>query len=120
MFAQADVRGPWPQEFERRYDAVVSGYTLHHFPLEEKVRLCRRYLAQYLKVGGRLVIGDLAFENAAAEDALRQAMGPEWEQEYFWLADESLAALRAAGLEAQYTQISSCAGVFTVQLHQLA
>ena len=115
QFALADARGRWPADFERRYHAIVSGYTFHHFPLDEKVSLARRLLSDHLLPGGRLVIGDIAFSGAAAQEAYRLAMGDAWDQEYYWLADEALAALHAAGLEASWTKISSCAGVFTIE-----
>ncbi len=111
-FARVDIRAGWPPEFCRRYAGIVSGYTFHHFPLREKVAQVRRLLTEYLLPGGRVVIGDIAFQDAAEEDALRRALGDEWEQEYFWLADEALAAFAAAGIPARFTKISSCAGVF--------
>ena len=114
VFAQADVRDELPADFPQRYHAVVSGYTFHHFPLEEKVRLVQRLVLDHLLPGGRLVIGDLMFRDAADEDALRKAMGEEWEQEYFWLADKSIAALTEAGISARFVKLSSCAGVLTV------
>ena len=107
-----DIRSEWPEAFQRRYNFIVSAYTFHHFPLEEKVALVRRLLEKYLHPGGNLVIGDIAFQDTAAEDLLRCLLGEEWEQEYYWLADESLAAFTAAGIPATYTQVSSCAGVF--------
>lgn len=111
-FAQADVRAAWPPEFCRRYDAIVSGYTFHHFSLREKVAQVRRLLNECTLPGGRVVIGDIAFADAAAEAHLRRALGTDWEQEYYWLADETLAAFSAAGIQAGFIGISSCAGVF--------
>lgn len=114
VFAQADIREALPEDFPKRYHAVVSGYTFHHFPLEEKVRLVQRIVSEHLLPGGRLVIGDLMFRDAADEDVLRQKMGAEWEQEYFWLADETVATLTEAGIAARFVKLSSCAGVLTV------
>lgn len=114
VFAHADIRDRLPNSFPQRYHAVVSAYTFHHFPLKEKVHLVKRIVEENLHPGGRLVIGDLMFRDAADEDALRRAMGEEWEQEYFWLADEAVAALAAAGISARFRKISSCAGVLTI------
>jgi len=111
---QVDLRLEWPPAFHRRFDCIISAYTFHHFLLEEKVRLVQRLLDEHLAPGGRLLIGDIAFRDAADEDALRRALGPEWEQEYYWLADEALAAFSAAGIPARFLQISSCAGIFAV------
>jgi len=109
-----DLRTALPPEFPRRFDHIVSAYTFHHFPLEEKVILIRRLMEDHLQPQGNMVIGDIAFRDAAAEDLLRRQLGDEWEQEYYWLADESLSALAASGLNATYTRISSCAGVFLI------
>jgi putative AdoMet-dependent methyltransferase len=111
-FAQADLRDAWPAAFQRRYHAVVSAYTFHHFVLEEKIDLVRRLLRDHLLRGGRIVIGDISFPNIAALDAARREAGPAWDEEYYWLADETLPAL---GGRARYTQISSCAGVYVIE-----
>lgn len=115
VFACADVRDPLPPGFPRRYDAIVSGYTFHHFPLPEKVALARRLVDELLPPGAPLLVGDIAFASAAAEDDLRRALGEAWEQEYYWLADQTLPALTAAGLEARFHPISPCAGVFEIR-----
>jgi putative AdoMet-dependent methyltransferase len=112
--AQADIRKPWPSEFQGRFGLIVSAYTFHHFSLAEKVEIMLRLRERHLDRGGVIVIGDIAFEDAAHQAAVRRAVGDEWEQEEYWLADESLAAFAAAGVEARFVQVSSCAGVFTV------
>jgi len=112
VFGQADLREEWPPAFRRRFDRIVSGYTFHHFPLGEKVALVKRLINENLLPDGRLLIGDISFRDAAAEDLVRQAMGSDWEQEYFWLADEALAAFSLAGIAARFVAISPCAGIF--------
>lgn len=116
QFAEVDLRAEWPPAFRRKYDGIVSAYTFHHFPLAEKIELVRRLLTDHISGNGRLVVGDLAFHDAADEDALRTAMGERWEQEYFWLADEAISAAAANGVTASFEKISSCAGVFKFTL----
>lgn len=116
--AISDLRAPLPAGFPRQYDRIVSAYTFHHFPLAEKVGLIHQLFADHLRAEGSMVIGDIAFTDLAAEDLLRQQLADEWEQEYYWLAGESLAALAAAGLTTTYTQVSSCAGVFLITRQQ--
>jgi putative AdoMet-dependent methyltransferase len=111
-FGEADLRGDWPSAFQRSYDCIVSGYTFHHFPLPEKISLVQHLITHYLTPHGCLVIGDIAFQDAAEEEALRSELGEEWEQEYYWLAGETIAAFADAGIEAHFQKISSCAGVF--------
>lgn len=114
VFGMADLRGEWPEEFQRPFHKIVSAYTFHHFTLEEKESLVRRLFAEYLLPSGRIIIGDIAFENASAQDQLRLSLVEEWEQEFYWIADETIEALAAAGLRSEFHKVSSCAGVFLI------
>jgi len=107
-----DLRADWPVLFQQRYTCIVSAYTFHHFVLEEKVRLVQRLIAEYLSPGGNIVIGDIAFQDAAAEDRKRRQLGKEWEQEYYWLEDETRGAFLSVGITMVFIKVSSCAGVF--------
>jgi len=107
-----DLRADWPVLFQQRYTCIVSAYTFHHFVLEEKVRLVQRLIAEYLSPGGQLLIGDIAFRNAAEEAELRDQLGEDWEQEYYWLADETCGAFLSVGITMVFIKVSSCAGVF--------
>lgn len=112
VVGQADIQGEWPPEFRRRYDRIVSAYTFHHFPLEAKVELVRRLMDEHLNPGGRLVIGDLAFQDEADKDAARQKWAEEWDEEYYWLVDETLEAFARLGVKARFTRVPPFAGVF--------
>jgi putative AdoMet-dependent methyltransferase len=114
VLAQADLRRGLPSEFERRFDHIVSAYTFHHFPLPDKVAMARSLLDHFMNPGGVLLIGDIAFEKAAAQAQMRGSLGEDWEEEYYWLADEVSPAFAAAGLQASFIKISSCAGVFRI------
>lgn len=116
-FALHDLRAEWPSvpsEFERRFDGIVSAYVFHHFELEKKGSLCRDLVSQRLNPGGRLVIGDISFPSLAAKEAFSRNI-PDWEEEVYWLADESVAALQKAGLQVEYRQISGCAGIYQIK-----
>jgi putative AdoMet-dependent methyltransferase len=113
-FVVHDLRVDWPADLDRRFDRIVAAYVFHHFELEEKLRLCRQLVTERLANGGRLVIGDISFPNRATMEQFAQSVGALWDQEPYWLADESLARLRSAGLTAEYEQVSTCAGVYTL------
>jgi putative AdoMet-dependent methyltransferase len=113
-FILHDLRAGWPKELERRFDRVVSSYVFHHFELEKKVSLCRELVTQRLAPQGRLVIADLSFSSLAAKEEFARSI-PDWEDEFYWLADESVKALKAAELNVTYEQISTCAGVYFFQ-----
>lgn len=112
-FVLHDLRANFPPELNRPFDRIVSAYVFHHFELDEKIRILRGLLPR-LAPGGRLVIGDIAFANIAALERVKAEAGDEWEDEFYWLVDEALVALEKAGVQAEYSQISSCAGVFVL------
>lgn len=112
-FFSHDLRAEWPSMLDRRFDRIVSGYVFHHFELEKKVSLCGELVAHRLVPGGRLVIADLSFPSLAAKDIFAHGI-PDWEEEFYWLADESESALVKAGLRVTYTQVSPCAGVYLI------
>jgi putative AdoMet-dependent methyltransferase len=112
-FLLHDLREELPAGIPDAFDRIVSGYVFHHFELDEKVRiLCG--LLPHLAPGGRIIIGDIAFRDRAALEKAKTEAGNEWEEEYYWLADEALMALESAGLPARYMQVSSCAGIFKI------
>ncbi len=113
---QADLFGEWPPELDRHFDRIVSAYVLHEFDLAAKVRLMRQLAEQRLAPDGFIVIGDIAFPTATARDQAHQRWANRWdEEEHYWAADEAILALRQAGLDATYVQVSSCGGVFVAR-----
>ena len=107
----------WPGELAQgRFDRIVSTYVFHEFDLATKVRLLERLTRDHLVAQGRIVVGDVAFPSL---HALQQAGADHWdEDEYYWDANEAIAACQAAGLKATYEQVSSCGGVFVVRNRQ--
>ncbi len=91
----------------------MSAYVFHHFELPEKVELCRQLIDRRLGPNGKLLLADISFPDRNTMAAFASSVGDLWEQEPFWLADESLTALREAGLKPAYLQVSACAGVYS-------
>jgi len=111
---QADLLGEWPAELQLPFDRVVSAYVLHEFDLAAKISLLRRVASHHLAAGGCILVADIAFSTALAREEAAQRWADEWdEEEYYWAADETIAACEKAGLQATYKQVSSCGGVFT-------
>ncbi len=107
-FAQAGLLEDYPPDFRRPFARIVSTYTFHELPLADKLNLLRRLADEYLQAGGCIIIGDIGFPNSAARDAMRQAAGDAWDEEYYWIMDEIGPALREAGFAVQYEQHSIC------------
>ncbi len=115
-FVLHDLRGDWPPELNRLFHRIVSAYVFHHFELDEKVRIIRSLVSERLAPAGRIIIGDVAFPNAAAREKVKLTAGDKWEDEFYWIADQALAALQKVNLKVEYVQVASCAGVFTLQV----
>ena len=93
----------------RRYDFIVATYSLHHLTDEQKVEFLHVLLA-HLKEGGRILIGDIAFETREQLLQCRQAAGEAWdEEEIYFVVDE----LRSAFPTLSFAQISFCAGILS-------
>jgi putative AdoMet-dependent methyltransferase len=112
---QADLRGPWPQGLNRRFDCIVSAYVFHHFEKAEKVQISAALVRKYLAPNSRLILADIAFPNQNALEKVKSAAGEAWEDEFYWSADECLPALEAVGLKARFHQVSACAGIFEIK-----
>ena len=113
-FLESDLAQGWPAGLEGGFDIVVSAYVFHHFRLVDKIKLVKEILEQ-IKENGRLIIGDLSFANEQSKELVRRQNADSWDEEYFWMADTDLPALRQAGLKVKYQQVSDCAGVYLFQ-----
>lgn len=113
-FARADLFGPWPKAYARRYDRIVSAYVFHEFPLSAKIELLQKSKS-YLQDDGIIVVGDISYPTRTAHDTARQALGRRWDDdEYYWVAEEAVPAAEATGFVVRYEQISSCGGIYVI------
>ncbi len=92
------------------YDFIVATYSLHHLTDEQKISFLHT-LCHYLKENGKILIGDVAFENRDKLNQCRQEAGNEWDdEEIYFVADE----LRNAFPGLAFRQVSYCAGILTL------
>ncbi len=95
---------------EQRYDFIIATYSLHHLTDAEKVSFLRT-LQGLLKPGGRILIGDVAFENRKQLEQCRKTVGDEWDdEENYFAADE----FKNVFPDLVFTRISHCAGVLSL------
>ena len=114
-FKVQDVRQPVPITFPQKYDAIVSAYVFHHFPIDEKINIIKRLMVENLLPGGRLVIGDLIFNDEDALNRTRSIYHDHWDEEYYWLLDHDLPQIQSAGLHVKVDPVSFCAMVLTFE-----
>ncbi|MDY5836463.1 MAG: class I SAM-dependent methyltransferase [Eubacteriales bacterium] len=73
---------------EELYDFIVLTYSIHHLTTDEK-NLFLKDLLEHLKDGGKILIGDVAFENREKLEECRDKSGDEWDNdESYCVADE--------------------------------
>ncbi len=113
-FVLHDLRMGLPKELDQPFDRIVSAYVFHHFPLELKASILGNLL-HYLAPNGKINIGDIAFQDAALLEKVKNEIGSDWEDEYYWVADEAIPVMEKIGFTVHYTQVSVCAGIFTLE-----
>ncbi len=96
----------------RKFDRIISSYFFHHLDLKQKVAFLFRASSENLAGGGKIIIGDIGFENFDAHESARVKWQEQWDyDEFYWRADEIISALKDVGLDFQYRQISECSGI---------
>lgn len=115
-FVCADLAEGLPNELkDMPFDAIVSGYALHHLEEDRKNELMQEAFRR-LAPGGVLVVADISFETVKDWQDCRFRSGNEWDDgEHYTVAGEAIPKLAGMGITASYQQISSCAGVLVVQ-----
>ncbi len=93
---------------QKSYDFIIATYSLHHLTDEQKITFLRS-LRGLLADGGKILIGDVAFQTKADMEACRQAVGEEWDDEEFYFVAEEL---QKEFPDIRFEAISYCAGVF--------
>lgn len=107
-----DFNNGLPSEYlEEKFDYIISTYAIHHLYDDKKIEFIVK-LRDSLKENGKILISDISFETGEKRNECKNRYADKWDHEEFYMAaDEIMARLKALGLDAQYTQVSSCAGV---------
>ena len=98
----------------RQFDFIVLTYALHHLEDGAKLGFIKEAMG-YLAKDGAIIIGDIAFETAEAQDKCREDSGDDWDDEEFYIIWEIFAKNLNGLCKAQYRQISHCGGILTIK-----
>ena len=94
----------------QKYDFITATYSLHHLTDEQKTAFIK-ILLDRLNEDGKILIGDVAFENREKMDQCRLEAGDEWDdEEIYFVIDE----LRDSFPDLSFTQVSYCAGIISL------
>ncbi|SHJ71127.1 MerR family transcriptional regulator [Tepidibacter formicigenes] len=90
------------------FDCIVSSYALHHLNDEEK-KIAIKEMLRVLKLDGKIIIGDLMFENKKNKkeilDSFTQEQIVEVEDEYYSNIDFLKEEFKKHGKKINYTRI---------------
>ena len=92
-----------------RFDVVfMEGGILHYF---HDLGAFMAIMYALLKPGGKVLIGDVAFRDRAAQDRCRMENGDGWDEDEHYFVYEDL---QKALPDLTFTQLSPCAGLLTL------
>ena len=97
---------------DRKFDAAVMLYAIHHLTDERKIALIEGAGA-HMNAGGIFVIGDVAFENEKDRLCARERAGDAWDDDEYYCVYDLLKD--RLGKSSSFRKISFCAGVITVK-----
>lgn len=91
---------------EKIFDVIVSTYAIHHLTDDEKVLILKK-IWQALNPNGRVVFGDLMFENEIKKEQFvktclqsgREKLAEEIEDEFFWNVESTTKLLQRLGFQ---------------------
>ena len=72
---------------DKKYDAIVGTYSLHHLDDEKKVALIK-FLLTLLNDGGKIYIGDVAFESRRDLEACKREAEKYWDYDEIYFFQE--------------------------------
>lgn len=111
LFQGDFTQGLHPDLQDRKYDFIVSTYALHHLTVPQKLPFLKELLS-HLNPGGRLLIGDVAFQTRRDLERCREEVGPGWDEDECYFVYEELLPLFPLMTFQAY---SYCAGVLTLE-----
>ncbi|MGJ7912436.1 class I SAM-dependent methyltransferase [Neobacillus sp. LXY-1] len=109
-----DISKGLPSEIvNKRYDSIVSTYTLHHLTDVEKVIFVSKLLS-LLKEEGKIIIGDISFQSREELNKCRQKNLHHWDDDEFYFVFDELKSALASICNCKFQPISHCGGIIVI------
>lgn len=112
LFAGDFTKGLVESLMENKYDVIIATYSLHHLTDDEKIPFIKS-LINLLNPGGKILIGDVAFENRDALEACKESCKDYWDDEEFYFVYDEIKEY-FSGLS--FEKYSFCAGVLSLKI----
>lgn len=95
---------------QEHYDFIVATYYIHHLTDIQKVDFLKELL-KHLNDGGKILIGDVAFETREEWRQCKEESGEKWDSsEIYCIAEE----LRTEFPNLRFEKVTFCSGVLTL------
>ncbi|MCR5767294.1 MAG: class I SAM-dependent methyltransferase [Lachnospiraceae bacterium] len=105
------ANGLVPELSTCRFDYIIGTYSFHHLSDEQKNALFSDLLDQ-LNEGGKLIIGDVAFNTRDELEKCKSGSGDDWDDdEIYFVVDE----LRKTFPNLSFDQKSYCSGIICIR-----
>ncbi|WP_377889944.1 class I SAM-dependent methyltransferase [Alkalihalobacillus sp. R86527] len=106
-----DLSNGLPEHFkQKQYDFIISTYALHHISDQEKVTFIEELLPK-LSEGGKILIGDVAFENRSKLEECRHNNLHHWDEDEFYFAFDEMKKALEGTCKLEFHGFSHCGGV---------
>ncbi|MBT2642457.1 class I SAM-dependent methyltransferase [Bacillus sp. ISL-41] len=103
-----------PEEIKgKQYEYIVSTYALHHLTDEEKGSFIKK-LMLLLTEGGKILIGDIAFETRQQLEDCKNDSKEFWDDDEFYFVFEDFCSLLGDCCKMQFVSMSHCGGVMEI------
>ena len=112
LFAGDFTKGLVESLMENKYDVIIATYSLHHLTDDEKIPFIKS-LINLLNPGGKILIGDVAFENRDTLEAYKESFKDYWDDEEFYFVYDEIKEY-FSGLS--FEKYSFCAGVLSLKI----
>jgi putative AdoMet-dependent methyltransferase len=105
------IPGPFMKE---KFDFIVSTYAFHHLDLAHLIKMID-HLLQHLEPMGKILIGDVLFQNKSEREDCRESCLDLWDDnEHYHLFSELIEFLDGR-LAISFLKISFCAGIIVIE-----
>ena len=95
---------------QNSYDFIVATYSIHHLTDNQKIVFLNELL-DHLKEGGKILIGDVAFESRDELNRCREENSEEWDDDEIYCVAEEL---RREFPNLSFDKITFCSGILTI------
>ncbi|WP_226641370.1 class I SAM-dependent methyltransferase [Mesobacillus subterraneus] len=110
-----DIANGLPAEIKGlQYDFILSTYALHHLTDEEKVSFIKELLP-LLTDGGKILIGDIAFETRKNLEICKNDSKDFWDDDEFYFVFNEICSDLADSCKLEFLPMSHCGGVIEVR-----